>query len=213
MKKRINLKIGTTTIKREIDEYPELSHYGEFTENIGPGVYVRSEHEFYEKLPAEMERDVDGRFLCKGEPEYATYSREYNGIKPANNIPFNPKDWSHVSRKDKSEVIKKYGSLKNAAYAYAKEDCERLEAYNNGHWYMLCISVTTYISGEIADTKTGLSDTVVSSLCGIESDSKDYIEEVIRDLLSENKAELLKMGFAESEIDESLKNAVTKEEW
>jgi hypothetical protein len=209
MKKCTTYTIGKTVIKKEYDEYNDFDFYGKFTNDIKPGVYVRSMDEFYERLPAEMERDTDGRFYQKGEPEYRTYSREYNGIIPTNHIPFNPKDWSHVSRKDKSEVIKKYGSLKNASYAYALEDCRRLEALNNGHWSYLVLIVETAIT-----TDTGMSDKVWNTIGGVESDGgKEYFNELIRDLKSENKAELLKMGFAEKEIDESLNDAEEKEDY
>ena len=204
MKKCTLYTIGKTTIKKEYDEYADhYDNYGKFTDDIKPGVYIRSEDEFYERLPAEMERDMDGTFYRKGVPEYRTYSREYNGIIPTNHIPFNPKDWNHVSRKDKSKVIKKYGSLKKASYAYALEDCRRLEALNNGQWSYLIISVETMIT-----TDTGLSDEIWNSLSGVESDGgKDYINEIIQDLKAQNKEELLKMGFSEKEIDESLNNA------
>jgi hypothetical protein len=206
MKKCTEYKIGTTAIKEFPEDDPDFSHYGKFTDDIGPGVIVRTAGEFYERLPAEMERDVDGRFIGKGGPEYSTYSREYNGWIPGNHIPHNPKNWSHVSRKDKSEVIKKYGSLKNADYAYALEDFKRIEEMIKGYWMYISIVVETRIT-----TDTGLSDVVRSSLSGIESDCKDHIEEVIRELKEENRAQLLKMGFSEDEIKESLDNAVEVE--
>lgn len=205
MKKCTTYTIGKTTIKKipNYDDFYLSDYLGKFTDDIKPGVYIRSEDEFYERLPAEMERNEDGTFYGKGVPEYRTYSREYNGIIPANHIPFNSKDWSHVSRKDKSEVIKKYGSLKNASYQYALEDCRRLEALNNGEWVFVTVSVSTHIT-----TDTGLSDRVWNTLSGVESDSgKEHFDEIIRDLKAENKAELLKMGFTEKEIDESLNNA------
>lgn len=206
MKKCTEYTIGKTTIKKipEYDDFFLSDYLGKYTNDIGPGVYIRSEHEFYERLPAEMERDTDGTFYRKGVPEYRSMgNHEYVGIKPCNHIPFDPKDWSHVSKKDKSEVIKKYGSLKNASYAYAIEDCRRLEALNNGDWVFMTVSVSTHIT-----TDTGISDRVWNTLSGIESDSgKEYLGEIIRDLKAENKAELLKMGFSEKEIDESLNNA------
>lgn len=206
MKKCTEYTIGTTRILREYDKYADYDYLGKFTNDIGPGVYVRTAGDFYERLPAEMERDIDGRFIGKGEPEYSTYSREYNGIIPGNHIPYNPKAWAHVSRKDKSEVIKKYGSLKNASYAYAKEDCRRLENLGNT-WNYISVIVETRIS-----TDTGMSDVIRSSLSGIESDSgDDHFKEIIDDLKAQNKSDLLKMGFGEIEIDESLNNVIVVE--
>jgi hypothetical protein len=210
MKKCTTYTIGKTRITYESDnDSQNYEDYGKLTNDIGPGVYVRSMGEFYERLPAEMERDIDGRFYQKGEPEYPVYSREYNGIIPANHIPFDKNDWSHVPRKNKSEVIKKYGSLKNASYAYALEDCKRLDRLFAGDWSYIFIKVETFIS-----TDTGLSDSIFNTLSGVESDSgKEYFEEIIQDLKATNKAELLKMGFSSDEIDQSLNNAETKEEW
>jgi len=202
MKKCTTYTIGKTTITKEYDEFSDYDHYGKYTDNIEPGVYVRSEHDFYERLPAEMERDSDGTFVGKGKPDYRTYNHEYSGIIPANHIPHNPKSWSHVSRKVKSEVIKKYGSLKNADYAYAIEDCRRLENLGST-WNYIIVIVETAIT-----TDTGLHDRIWNTLGGVESDGgKEYIDEIIHDLKSENKADLLKMGFSEKEIDESLNNA------
>ena len=208
MKKCTIYTIGKTTITKEYDDFSDYDYYGKYTNDIGPGVYVRSEHDFYERLPAEMERDSDGTFIGKGVPEYRTYNMEYSGIIPANHIPHNPKSWAHVTRKEKSKVIKKYGSLKNADYAYAIEDCKRLEKLGDT-WSYIVVSVKTVIT-----TDTGMHDTICNSLCGIESDSgKECFEEIVRDLKSMNKDDLLKMGFSEKEIDDSLNNAIEKEDW
>lgn len=211
MKKCTEYTIGETRIIQEFDPDADFSYLGQFTNKIGPGVYIRTADEFYERLPAEMERDIDGRFIGKGEPEYWTYSREYNGIIPANHIPFNPKEWDHVSRKDKSEVIKKYGSLKNASYAYALEDCRRLENLGNT-WSYVYIVVETTIK-----TSTGLSDTIVNSISGVEcecgKENREYRENIVKDLILENIAELKKMGFTLDEIKKSTDNPVYPEEW
>lgn len=89
---------------------------------------------------------------------------------------------------------------------YALQDYEMMEDLNNNQWGYISIVVKTFIK-----TDMGLSDEIISSLCGIEDhwdkDSEEYINALISDLKSENKAELLKMGFSAPEIDESLNNA------
>jgi hypothetical protein len=81
-----------------------------------------------------------------------------------------------------------------------------MEDLNNSQWSYCGIIVSTTIT-----TDTGLTDKIVNSLWGIEDhwdkDSREYIRGEIENLKEENKAELLKMGFSESEIDESLNNA------
>lgn len=199
MKKCINLSIGATTITKEIDEYPDLSFYGEYTMDIKPGVIIREHNEFYEKIHTGMERDIDGRFIGKLSPEWSHfYNRnEFPGFKPY-------VTGEKVGTKD--------------YYKYGMAEYERMEQYNRGHWCMISIVIRTNISGKIPSTikpgYTEISDTIISSLSGVESDSgKDHIEEIISDLKSENKAKLLKMGFSFEEIDQSLNSAETKEEW
>ena len=206
MKKCTEYTLGKTVLSTEYDEYPDSSYLGEYTEKIGPGVIIRDHNEFYEKIPVEMERDYDGKFIGKKEPEYSTTRNEYSGFKPCNHIPFDKKNWSHVSRKDKSAVIKQYGSLENASYAYAMSDYNRMESLNNGHWSYICIMVETTVT-----TNTGMVDTIRESLCGIESDSgKDYINEIISDLKYQVKDQLRKMGFSDDGINASVDNAETK---
>jgi hypothetical protein len=200
MKKCVDLSIGTTTIRREIDEYPDLSFYGEYTSDIKPGVIIREHNEFYEKIHTGMERDIDGRFIGKKEPEYSHFygRNEYPGFKPyAGGEKIGTKEY----------------------YLSGMADYERMEKYNRNHWYMINIVVTTHVYGKIPsmDDKPGyteISDTISNSLSNVESDGgKEYLDEIISDLKSENKADLLKMGFSEAEIDQSLNNAETKEEW
>jgi len=70
---------------------------------------------------------------------------------------------------------KKNGYCKHQAYTlprkHALEDYKRMTAYNNQEWFMLGIVVKAY------------HDEVESSLWGIESDSPEYHEEVIQDLI------------------------------
>ena len=92
----------------------------------------------------------------------------------------------------------------------------RRKEYESGQFGFIGIIVRTELIGHI-NTNPGkyfeMSDRVITSLWGIESDSgNDHTDEIIRDLKSENKAELLKMGFTETEIDQSLNTAEIKEE-
>ena len=89
---------------------------------------------------------------------------------------------------------------------YALQEYDNMEDLNNSQWTFIGLIVTTEIK-----TDMGISDKVVSSLWGIEDhwdkDSDAYIKETISELKAENKAELLKMGFSEKEIDASLNDA------
>ena len=216
--KTVKMRIGKTRILHILDTDPDLSYLGEYTNDIGPGVIVREHGEFYERIKTGMERDYNGRFIGKLPPEYSNlYGRDQlPGFKPSSNhIPHDPKNWSHVPRKNKSEVIRKYGSLKNADYVYALEDYRRMEDYNNNHWCCIGIRVETTIETSENDFKDRLINEVSSGgLWGIESDSgEDHFREIEGEEKEELKGILLAMGFQESEIEESFRNAELKEEW
>lgn len=95
---------------------------------------------------------------------------------------------------------------------YALQDYQTMEDLNNSQWTYAGIIVKTVIN-----TDMGISDTIQNSLWGIEDhfdeDSKNEMARIIEDLKEDNKADLLKMGFSSEEIDQSLNNAETKEEW
>ncbi len=49
-------RIASITIKHILDESPDISFLGKYTDTLEPGVIVRDLENFYEKLPAPMER-------------------------------------------------------------------------------------------------------------------------------------------------------------
>jgi hypothetical protein len=95
---------------------------------------------------------------------------------------------------------------------YALQDYEAMESLNNQQWTYICLDVKTFIH-----TDSGLSDHVQNSLCSIEDhwdkESREYKEEVVRDLISENIVELSKMGFSMDEIKKSTDNPKYPKEW
>ena len=89
---------------------------------------------------------------------------------------------------------------------YAKEDYSRMNAFNNQHWSYLVLAVETTIN-----TDSGLTDSVFDTIGGVESDGgKNYLKEMIADLKTGFKQQLLKMGFSDEEINQSVDNAETK---
>lgn len=106
-----------TNVKWEIDENPDLSHLGEYTDTFEEGAIDR------EKL---------GHMK----------SGQFRYFVPMNHRVYDKKDWDHVSAKDKRELILKHGSLKNTTRFYAMEDYKRYEAYNDDKWHMTVCIVT-----------------------------------------------------------------------
>lgn len=177
MKKCTTYTIGKTTIKKTPDYDPDTSYLGEYRQDLKPGCIVRIDKTFYEDIPDEWNTS-EIKEAHLIRGEYPYFHPPDNGEKPG------------------TEEYKKY----------ALQDYQLMEDLINQQWSFVGITVTTKIN-----TDMGISDEIVNSLWGIEDhwdkDSRDYHNELIDDLKSENKAELLKMGFTEKEIDESLNNA------
>jgi hypothetical protein len=188
VKKCIELTLGGTVIKHMYDPCPDTSFLGEWTDDIGPGVIVRQYGEFYEKIPCEMERDSDGRFLCKGTPDIPSRGSECRGFRPYAG--------------GESVGTKSY-------YRYGMEDWKRMESLNNGDWFFIGIKAQTTVH-----MSNGMSDVVESDgLWGIESDSsRDHITEVTDDELDSVRRQLRNLGFKDSDIDVAFKNITIKEE-
>jgi hypothetical protein len=186
MKKCVTLTLGETTIKKEPDYDADTSYLGEYGNKLKPGCYIRSHKKFYEDITDDD--DI---------PNY--YDRnEFNFFYP-----------SDQGVEIGSEDYRKY----------AMQNYELIEGLNNQEWYYIGIVVKTEIIAMIQNltdkTKyTEISDTIISSLYGIEYGisnneytDESYIKETIKDLLSEQKDQLLKMGFSDKEIEQSFKGA------
>ncbi len=53
----------------------------------------------------------------------------------------NGSEWDHVPEEYIKKIIEEYGSIWNACVEYAKQDQERLDAYNRGEWKMIGIKL------------------------------------------------------------------------
>jgi hypothetical protein len=181
-------KIDSVKIIHIVDDNPDTSFIGEYTNDLEPGVIVRQYSEFYEKIPTEMERDTDGTFYRKKAPEV---DRWYNrGECPT----FRPYAGGE-----------KVGT-KNY-YVYGMQDYNRMEALNNGDFCFLGISAEAKVLTS-TDGENWLINTLSSGgLWGIESDGeKSYIKDVEEEELEHLKDVLKEYGFSEEEITEAFKN-------
>ena len=97
-------------------------------------------------------------------------------------------NWKHVSDEDRQRVIAQYGSIWNACMAYAKQDKERLDAYNRGVWNIIGMRAVATIHISIDNNIVKIQTIESGGLFGIESDSgDDYIEDIGRDQIAEVK--------------------------
>ncbi|MCK9593886.1 MAG: hypothetical protein M0Q91_17940 [Methanoregula sp.] len=184
MKKCINLSIGTTTIAKKPDTDPDTSYLGEYGNVLKPGCIVRKDNTFFEDIPDEWNTTEIKEAHYMHDREYPYFYPPDNGETPG------------------TEDYKRY----------ALQDYQNVEDLNSSQWTYAGIIVKTVIK-----TDMGISDTIQNSLWGIEDhfdeDSKSEMARIIEDLKEDNKSELLKMGFSEAEIDQSLNTAEIKEEW
>lgn len=177
-------KIENIQVKAILDESPDTSDLGEYTDDLGPGVIIRDYGEFYEKIPTEMERDFDGKFIGKAEPELPSRGREFRGFIPyAGGEKIGTKEF----------------------YVYGMQDYKRMEGLNKGDWNFVGVRAEAEISYK---TSNGwrLENFTSGGLCGIESDAGEYLNEVMKDELSDLKSHLEKFNVDVSNWGELTEN-------
>jgi hypothetical protein len=149
----------------------------------------------------------------RGEDRYIVNFQHHGGLS----------SWSHVNdielnncflRNKLSKAFKKFNILEAELartrpnkirvldILYCCQAAERLSNYGKTWDYVsVCVSV------KIVRDKNGVS-TIISapSLGGIESDSEDYIKEIIREQVTQLKAELKDYGFSIQKINTALKS-------
>jgi hypothetical protein len=165
-KNQLKTHLESVAIRLKIDENPLFDYYGKYTDELGPGVIVVAYKEFYEKLPAPMERDVDGRFYAKGVPDLPDRGREYRGFKPeAGGEKPGTKDF----------------------YKYGMQDFKRMQAYNRQEWCQLGVIAEATVALIHKDHKS-FKTFESPGIWGIESDGgKDYFKEVAEEQLEQLK--------------------------
>jgi len=183
------LKIESITITKDLDEYPDTSCIGEYTDDLREGVIVRSLGDFYEKLPAEMERDTDGTFLCKGEPyNLPAKGREYRGF-----IPYAGGEKTGTAN----------------YYKYGMQDFERMEGRERGDWYFIGVHAEATVKAKGEGDHCRLEELTSAGLWGIESDAGDeYLLEIAQEELGDLKDHLGQFNVDVSDFDQFAKDAI-----
>lgn len=176
MKRITNVKVITTT-----DDDPDLSFLGEFSRKP---LYRHKNEAWIPTDPDNMKHTI--------------------WFSPCNHLPHKEENWRHVSEEDKQQVIKEFGSLRKADIHYAYEDMRRLQAYENGKWYMEIIALVVTIQVSEDGTHWATQD-LIESIGGIESDGDDeYKNTIINEMKEEMKSQLKSWGFDDDEITNAL---------
>ncbi len=104
------MKIESIKIIHTIDEDPDFSHLGEYTDDLKPGVIVRCCNEYYENLPDDFAYSFHGsefqgfKPLGGDEPVGSKAYREY-GMQDFKRIEgYNNNDWFYICISAKATV-------------------------------------------------------------------------------------------------------------
>ena len=211
-------------IERQIDEYPDTSFLGEYTDKKEDWSICRHCGEFVAiaEKPNGRAEEIDDEI-----------------VDLENDALYNKTENDEQAEKEVAEIEAKIDILKNELenldlhecpnskreynffkpYAsgepegsenyqkYGKRDFERIESLNNGNWYFMGIIAKAEIrtgSGTVQVVRSG-------GLWGIESDSGNYLDEIGKDELENLRLELSALGFGKRAIDKAFQNVETKD--
>lgn len=194
-------KISSVSIVHKIDESPDLSHLGEYSEAPSQK-YITVDH----RETGDHERGHYEYWISSQYRDWLSHRRS-NGSFPRSIRNQILQSWKHVDRDTLREMARSTGGDLALAIAtkereYAMADYARHEAYNRSEWE--CIGI--YATAEIT-TPSGTRQTIRSAgLWGIETDSEpSYFLEVAKEELDALRAELESFGFSKRQINAAYK--------
>ena len=187
MKKETDFEIIVIEIKHHMDydDYGMSKDIGKFTNTWESGAIVRSDR---------AQREYPMKYFVSENNVWKDWEAS----------------WSHCTDEEKAITIKKYGSLKAAVFHYAKEDMKRLENLGRTWNY---IGVTCLASIRITLGEHTFTVQVYDSLYGVESDSKEGIIEVEKDLMANVQFELMNIGFTLIEVEQAFREIKRTEDY
>lgn len=151
-------RIQSIRILHKIDEYPDLSYLGEYTDRKPYKEDLNRKSAFY---------------------RYYAERNEYKYFIPAYSV--------SEHRNDLQKIGYSKGVSEEMARQYCKSDFDRMEAYNRGDWYAIGIIAEAIIELPCNGYKK-MQVISSGGLWGIDSDSgSKYIEEIENEQLSELK--------------------------
>lgn len=198
-------------IEQQVDENADTSYMGEYTDKKEDWVICCHCGEFVaiaEKNQARYDELEDEIYLLhntekneEDEKQLAAYRAELESLN-LHECPNSRREYNFFKpyaggEPEGSEDYQKYG----------KQDFERMESLNSGHWNFIGIIAKAQIR-----TESGTMQVIRSGgLWGIESDSGNYLDEVGKDELENLRLELSAIGFGKRAIDKAFQDVETKD--
>lgn len=210
-------RILIVRIEHLLDESPDTSFIGKYTDEPGPWVIVCQESEYLAILEqnaahaaydAYIKNDnnvenwkAEGHSLADWPPSFESWNESNGGDFyeiPSRGREFRFFEPEAGGEKPGTDDYQKYG----------KQDYDRMESLNRGSWCFIGI-----IAKATIQLTSNLTQEITSGgLWGIESDSgQEYFDEVEKEQLAELRRELESIGFTKKQIDAAFTNVERKE--
>ena len=220
-------RILSVTVRRILDESPDTSYLGEYSNRPESDYAIDRAHseDCASVVPAYKEAqqtlinargtvaDLQSKEQADSQ-EWEALEEAYNlldglaeglqdcdcgecGDMERNQYRYFNPNWQNY-KGDTAENIRKY----------CRQDYERMESLNRGNWFYLGIRADAEVSVQLRRVQTITS----GGLWGIESDSgRDYLESVEKDELMDLRKELKAFGFSSRAISAAFKNVERKD--
>jgi len=245
IKKRNGKRILSVTIKRILDECPDTSHLGEYSDRQKSRFSIdRAHREDCASLEAnhcevlgKLERILGHVMAWRTECANDANNTDWESLDDASDILaglqedvqacdcggdrissreyryFNP-SFNYITKSDEPAD----GLTPDEVRKYVREDYDRMESLNAGHWCYIGIRADAEIGiGDVANYPAQFDVThhtvTAGGLWGIESDSnRSYFDEIAQEQLAELKTQLQALGFSARAISQAFKPENIKEE-
>jgi hypothetical protein len=234
--KRIKIKTGDDKMKknhiekvwieRQLDEQPDTSFIGEYTDKADDWNICRHCGEYLTIAEAPNKRAAEIKNLLADMEDDTLDSDETFYFESGNYGYYYPlslkgeilglnKELAALNLHECPNSKREYNFFKPYASGevegtenyqkYGKQDFERMEGLNNQNWYFMGIIAKAEIR-----TETGTMQVIRSGgLWGIESDSGNYLDEVGKEELENLRLELSALGFGKRAIDKAFQDVKT----
>jgi len=199
-------KIKSITVQSEVDECPDFSFLGEYTESsdtwnvvVQTGEYVRKIEQRQELVDTLNDWISDFRDNNADPDMIQRYRIRRKKIIDSGDMEHPSFNGSHYRYFKPYAGGEKPGTPEYKKYAM--QDFERMEAHNNDHWCFIGIIATAEIV-----TENGTIQRIHSGgLWGIESDSgEEELLSTAQDEIAALKDELLSLGFSERAVTRAI---------